>query len=144
LTSRCIKKITPEGVVTTVAGKCDLQQYNPTYKEGDIQSATLVTPGDIAVNKNGDIYFSDSRLNRIIKISNSKVITVAGNSKIVRHVNIGGYSEGGYADGKAKLALFHEPLGIAFDAAGNLYVADFENKCIRKITPDGMVSTLGK
>jgi sugar lactone lactonase YvrE len=143
--SRCIKKITSDGIISSVAGKCDLQKWNPVFKEGNVSSATLVEPAGITINRNGEIFFSDLRMHRVIKISNSKVITIAGNSEIdLSHSNIGGFAEEGYADGKAKLALFDGPQGIAFDKEGNLYIADSNNSCIRKLSPNGMITTFSK
>jgi hypothetical protein len=85
------------------------------------------------------------RVNRIIKIADKKISTVAGNSKIdMQNINIQGYSEAGYADGPAKKALFNEPLGIIFDKKGNLLIADGMNYCVRKLSADGMVSTYNK
>jgi sugar lactone lactonase YvrE len=138
--SRCIKKITPEGTVTTVAGQCDKREYNPVYKTGDIKIAELVTPTYIVFNKSGELYFTDSRMNRVINVANNRVSTVAGNSKI-HDRNIGGGSYEGYQDGKAVQALFHSPEGIAFDPSGNLFIVDTGNKCIRKLSPDGIVTT---
>ena len=143
--SRCIKKISPDGFISTVAGKCDLQKWNPVFKEGSVNSATLVEPMGIVLNKNGEIFFSDLRMHRIIKIANSRVMTIAGNSEIdLSHSNIGGYAEEGYADGKAKLALFDGPQGLAFDKEDNLYIVDTNNSCIRKLSPNGMVTTFCK
>ncbi len=143
--SRCIKKITPDGIVSVIAGQCGKRFYNPIYKEGDIKIAELMTPLDIVSNKNGDLYFSDLRLHRIIKIADGKVTTVAGNSAIdMTHANILGYAKEGYANGKAKLALFNFPQAIAFDSKGNLFIVDQGNQCIRKLSPDGIVSTFYK
>ena len=145
--SHCIKKITPAGIITTVAGQCDKTIYHSVYKEGDINTAVLTTPSGIAIAKNGDIYISDERLYRIIKIANNKVTTVAGNGKISFSGNIAGAAEPGETDGKAKQALFYTPTGIAFDKAGNLYIVDGSsrnNSYIRKLSPDGMVTTFCK
>ena len=144
-TGRCIKKITPDGYVYTLGGLCGERKTDPIYKEGDIQTAEIMEPWYIAISKDNEIYFSDIRLNRIIKIANKKISTVAGNGKIdTQHSNIQGYSEAGYADGAAKTALFSEPMGITFDKNGNLYIADGMNHCIRKLSSDGMVSTFYK
>ena len=145
--SHCIKKISAEGIITTFAGQCDKTIYHSVYKEGDINTAVLTTPSGIAIAKNGDVYISDERLYRIIKISNQKVTTVAGNGKISFVGNIAGAAEPGETGGKAKLALFHTPTGIAFDRAGNLYIVDGSsrnNSYIRKLTTDGMVTTFCK
>lgn len=145
--SHCIKKITPDGIITTVAGQCDKTIFNSVYKEGNINTAVLTFPSGIAIAKNGDIYISDERLNRIIKIANNKITTVAGCGKMDFSGNPAGASEPGEKDGKALQALFHTPTAIAFDRAGNLYIVDGSsrnNSYIRKLSPNGTVSTFCK
>lgn len=142
---RCIKKISTDGNVTIMGGLCGKRKYNPIYKEGDIQTAEFMEPWYITLDGKGAIYFSDIRLNRVIKIADKRVSTVAGSSKIDEgHGNIGGYSDAGYADGMAKKSLFNEPKGLAFDKNGNLYIVDCMNHCIRKLSTDGVVSTFYK
>jgi sugar lactone lactonase YvrE len=145
--SHCIKKISPSGIITTVAGHCDKTKFNSIYKEGPVSTAVLTTPSGIAIATNGDIYITDSRLHRIIKIANGKVTTVAGGGKMNFSSNPAGAAEPGYADGKALSARFESPNGIAFDRNGNLYIADrssSSNSYIRKLSPDGMVTTFCK
>ena len=147
VSSHCIKKITPDGIITTVAGQCDKTIYHSVYKEGNINTAVLTTPSGIAIAKNGDIYISDERLYRIIKIADKKVTTVAGCGKISFTGNIAGAAEPGEKDGKALQALFQTPTGIAFDKAGNLFIVDGSsrnNSYIRKLSTDGMVTTFCK
>ena len=144
-TGRCIKKITPDGYVSVLGGLCGKRKTDPIYKEGDIQKAEFMEPWYITLGKGGEIYFSDIRLNRIIKLADKKISTQAGNSKIdMQNSNIQGYSEAGYKDGPAKTALFNEPKGILFDKQGNLLIADGMNHCVRKLSPDGWVSTYYK
>ncbi|HXB43901.1 MAG TPA: hypothetical protein VNV85_07580 [Puia sp.] len=144
-TGRCIKKITTDGYVSILGGLCGKRKTDPIYKEGDILTAELMEPWYIALGKEGEIYFSDIRVNRIIKLADKKISTVAGNSKIdLQHSNIQGYSEAGFADGPAKKALFNEPHGIIFDKKGNLLIADGMNHCIRKLSTEGIVSTYYK
>lgn len=145
--SHCIKKISPSGVITTLAGQCDKTIFNSVYKEGPVSSAVLTNPSGMAIAKNGDIYITDSRLHRIIKIANGKVTTVAGTGKMNFSGNPAGAAEPGYADGKALTARFESPNGIAFDRNGNLYIIDrssSSNSYIRKLSPDGMVTTFCK
>jgi sugar lactone lactonase YvrE len=145
--SHCIKKISPSGIITTVAGQCDKTIFNSVYKEGPVSSAVLTNPSGMAIAKNGDIYISDSRLHRIIKIANNKVTTVAGTGKFNFSGNPAGAAEPGYADGKALTARFDAPNGIAFDRTGNLFVIDrsnSNNSYIRKISADGIVTTFCK
>ena len=145
--SHCIRKITPTGIITTVAGQCDKTILNSVYKEGTVAAAVLTTPSGIAIAKNGDIYITDSRLHRIIKIANNKVSTVAGTGKLNFSGNPAGAAEPGYADGKALLARFEAPNGIAFDRTGNLFIIDrsnSNNSYIRKLSTDGVVTTFCK
>lgn len=145
--SHCIKKITPEGIITTFAGQCDKTIFHSVYKEGNINTAVLTNPTGLTIAKNGDVYISDDRMNRIIKIANNKVTTVAGSGKINFAGNIAGASETGETDGKALQAKFFTPWGIAFDNAGNLFIVDGSgrnNSYIRKLSTDGTVSTFCK
>ncbi len=145
--SHCIKKITPAGIITAVAGQCDKTILNSVYKEGSTAAAVLTTPSGIAIAPNGDIYFSDERLHRIIKIANNKVTTVAGAGKINFTGNPAGAAEPGEKDGKALQAMFESPAGIAFDRAGNLHIVDRSsrnNSYIRKLSANGIVSTFCK
>jgi sugar lactone lactonase YvrE len=145
--SHCIKKISPSGIITTVAGQCDKTKFNSVYKEGPVSSAVLTNPSGMAIAKNSDIYITDSRLHRIIKIANNKVTTVAGTGKMNFSSNPAGGAELGYTDGKALTARFSGPDGIAFDKNGNLYIIDRSNpnnNYIRKLSPDGLVTTFCK
>lgn len=144
--SNCIKKITPDGVITMVAGQCN-KKFNSFYKEGSITTAVLSDPNGIAIAKNGDIYFSDASLNRIFKIANNMVISVAGCGKMDFNGNPYGVTEPGEKDGKALQATFDIPAGIVFDKTGNLYIVDGSgrnNSYIRKLSTDGTVSTFCK
>jgi hypothetical protein len=144
---RCIKKLTPEGKITTMAGLCNKREFLPVYIQGDISKAELMAPQDILINKKGEIIFTDGRLHRIIKIANNKVTTIAGNSVIQPNsLNMGGRALEGYKDGKALTALFNFPLGcdMAIDSKQNIYVIDGGNDCIRKLSADGMVTTFAK
>jgi DNA-binding beta-propeller fold protein YncE len=145
--SHCIKKISPGGAITTVAGQCDRTKFNSVYKEGNISAAVLTCPSGMTIAKNGDIYITDTRLHRIIKIANNKVTTVAGTGKFDFTGNPAGAAEPGYADGKALSARFNAPAGIAFDRNGNLFIVDASNSnnsYIRKLSTDGIVTTFCK
>ena len=97
------------------------------------------------MNKNGDILFSDGRLHRIIKIANGRVSTLAGNNIIDPCAqNIAGRAQESNRDGRALTALFNFPKGLAYDSKGNLFIADMNNHSIRKLSPDGMVTTFTK
>ncbi len=145
--SHCIKKISPAGIITTLAGQCDKTKFNSVYKEGTTNTAVLTCPSGMAIAKNGDVYISDTRLHRIIKIANGKVTTVAGTGKMNFSGNPAGAAEPGYLDGKASTARFNAPSGIAFDQNGNLFIVDASssnNSYIRKLSTDGIVTTFCK
>ena len=122
-----IRKITPAGVVTTVAGN-----GTPGYVDGPGANAEFYGPQGLAVDAQGNVYVADFGNNVIRKISTSGVVsTVAGNGTA------------GYVDGAGlTVAEFNSPAGVAVDNKGNIYVADFNNNMIRKITSASVVSTI--
>ncbi|WP_266364328.1 NHL repeat-containing protein [Tellurirhabdus rosea] len=142
---RCIRKLDSGGAVSTAAGLCGKRDFHPVYVQGDISKAELMAPQDIVINPKGDVIFIDGRLNRLIKIANRIVATLAGNSEIQpNNVNMGGRSKEGYKDGRALTALFNFPqrCAIAMDSKQNIYILDGGNDCIRKLSADGMVTTV--
>jgi DNA-binding beta-propeller fold protein YncE len=127
VTDRCgigIRKITPKGTVSTLTrGEQDCSAYTR-------DNTRLAYPSNLAIDAAGNLYVVDSWKNRIHKVTKEgKVSNLAGGRR-------------GFSDGRGIFAKFDAPLGIAVDAAGNLYVADSRNRRIRKITPKGKVSTL--
>ena len=125
-----IRKVTPKGEVSTLAGG-GRDYDSPDYVDGVGSAARFLLPSGIAIDRVGNLYVADTGNNRIRKVTpKGEVSTLAGSD------------HQGYADGIGNAAQFNSPLGIAIDAAGNLYVADTENQRIRKVTPKGEVSTL--
>lgn len=120
-----IRKITPSGSVTTLAGGTQ------GYANGQGTSAKFYFPKGIAVDGSGNLFVADAGNHSIRKITPSgNVTTLAGDGTQ------------GQADGQGTAATFGTPLGITIDGSGNLYVADGQNSNIRKITPSGNVTTL--
>ena len=118
-----VRKITPAGVVTTFAGS------TIGYTDGMGSDAQFDRPMGIAIDTNGNLYLADINNKKIRKITSSGLVsTLAG-------------SINGNADGIGTVAQFANPLGVAVDQQGNVYVADMDNQSIRKITPYGIVST---
>jgi hypothetical protein len=144
---RCIKKLSLNGDVNVVAGQCGKRDMCPVYSQGDINKAELVQPGPIVFNQKGELFFADIRMNRIIKVADKKVTTVAGSSLIQPcGSNIAGRSKEGYKDGKAGIALFNFPekVQLAIDSKDNIYILDGGNNAVRKLTPAGIVTTVAK
>jgi sugar lactone lactonase YvrE len=96
-----------------------------------LTAARFMGPGGIVFDPAGNMYMADVFNNRIRKITPSGMVST-----------IAGDGTQGYKDGPGATARFNHPRGIAIDAALNLYVADADNHAIRKITPNGTVSTL--
>lgn len=127
-----IRRITPSGVVTTVPGSAGPDRgiyawgygfYVYGYRKG------------LAVDRSGNIFVADSQNNTISRITPDGVATVLAGTA-------GQYCRVGGADGTGPAASFNEPSGLTVDNAGNLYVADSFDNVIRKITPDGVVTTI--
>ncbi|WP_342328710.1 NHL repeat-containing protein [Pedobacter sp. FW305-3-2-15-E-R2A2] len=122
-----IRKITQQGVVTTVAGSGE-----QGYADGNGISAQFSSPTGIAVDGSGNLYIADSGNNCIRKITSSGVVsTLAG---------MGGTSNG-FMDGTGTDARFNYPYALTLDKSNNIFVADLNNNRIRKVTPAGVVTT---
>ena len=127
--SNCnIRKITPAGVVTTLAG----QAGACSHADGTGTAARFNDPLGIGIDKSGNLYVADGQNYTIRKITSFGIVTTLA----------GQAGKQGSADGTGTAAAFSTPFGIAVDASGNLYVADYGNHTIRKITPAGVVTTL--
>jgi sugar lactone lactonase YvrE len=88
-------------------------------------------PCGVAVDISGNVYVADTGNNRIRKITTNGTVTTLAGSGIAA-----------LSDGQGTAASFSEPWGVAVDGNGNVYVADYDNKKIRKITASGNVTTL--
>jgi sugar lactone lactonase YvrE len=125
-----IRKITPTGIVTTIAG----DPLFSTSVDGDSTAAHFRTPYGITTDASGNLYVADRDDYMIRKIdTNKKVTTIGGVSSVTGFVNTAANT--GYT-------LFNQPSGIVADKAGNLYISDQGNHVIRKIDPSGNVTTL--
>jgi serine/threonine protein kinase len=114
--------------LTTLAGQVGVGGY----ADGAGNQAQFRLPNNVAVDRAGNVYVADTGNNTIRKIApNGVVSTLAGIS-----------GSHGSADGTGSEARFWAPFGIAVDRSGNVYVADTANNTIRKITANGVVSTL--
>jgi len=168
-----IRKITPDGTVTTFAGS-----DSTGYADGAAATASFFHPEGITLDAAGNVYVADAGNNLIRKVSGGTVSTIAGNklgttadnifsdptgvaidaegniytanflaSNILKINSAGtvsvfaGSGNIGSLNGTGIAASFYFPNSLAVDAGGNVYVSDGVNNLIRKITPDGTVST---
>ncbi|MFC5470135.1 cadherin-like beta sandwich domain-containing protein [Cohnella suwonensis] len=128
-----IRKVATNGTISTVAGT-GVNGYSGDG--GPAVSAQLYDPTGVAVDGSGNLYIADSANNRIRKVATDGTIsTVAG---------IGSFNNYGYSGdgGPAVSAQLNDPIGVAVDGSGNLYIADSANNRIRKVTPDGTIRTV--
>ncbi len=122
-----IRRITPTGVVSTLAGSPGITGH----ADGSGPAAQFNQPNDLGVDASGNIYVADSGNDTIRKVTPAGVVsTLAGTVGVA-----------GHADGTGTAAQFNAPAGLTADSAGNVYVVD-QNDTLRKITPAGVVSTL--
>jgi uncharacterized protein (TIGR03437 family) len=123
-----IFKVDAGDILTTAAGD-GLESYSGDG--GPAGRAQINTPAAMAFDSAGNLYVADSANNRVRQISpGGTIVTVAG-------TGVAGYS-GDY--GLATSAQLNQPMGVALDSAGNLYIADTGNNRIRLVYPDGIIA----
>ena len=124
-----IRMITPDLVVTQVAGLGVINSY-PT--DGTARKAALERPVGLGLDAHGTIYFADEYSHTIRKLTaDGFVTTIAGSP-----------NHAGSSDGAGSSARFNYPHGAKLDAEGNIYIADDMNCTIRRVTPEGLVTTI--
>ncbi|MNX58501.1 Serine/threonine-protein kinase PknD [compost metagenome] len=120
-----IRKITPGGVLSTLAGN-----GQPGALDGKGSTARFNRPRGLAMDAAGNLYVADTDNHAIRKVSPTGTVTT-----------FVGAGRPGYEDATGTEAEFNEPYDLAFDSQGLLYVADFMNRVVRVVTPQGVVST---
>ncbi len=123
-----IRKIAVDGTVSTLAGKAG----QPGDSDGSGAQARFDYPMGIAIDSRGVVFVADTY--------NHTIRTIDMNGVVSTFAGYPGYA--GYYDGVGQSALFRYPIGLDFDLGGNLYVADWGNNCIRRIAPNGTVTTI--
>ncbi len=126
-----VRKIDSKGIITTVAGN---GTAGFSGDGGPATKASISLPSGVVTDSKGNLYLSDRSNNRIRKVdSQGKISTYAGNG-----------NEGYFGDnGPALKATLDKPFGLAMDPKDNLYIADRGNNRIRKVTPNGIITTAG-
>jgi len=124
-----IRKITSAGVVTTFAGSGSLGNTNGTGT-----AATFASPTGLAIDANDNIYVTDYSNHSIRKITSSSVVTTLAGP-------VGTTGTWGTTNGTGTSARFNYPYHVVIDSDENLYVSDYNNHKIRKITSSGVVTT---
>jgi sugar lactone lactonase YvrE len=127
-----IRKITALGVVSTLAGTLNGEL---NYVDGTGAAARFASPWGLAIDTEGNLYVGDELNHRIRKVSPTGVVTTFAGAMW------DGIPAHGANDGISTVATFNTPRGVAVDKTGNVYVADVYNNKIRKITPQGVVSS---
>ena len=130
LNNHVVRKVSPSGVISTVAG---VGTFGYSGDGGPATSAQLWSPISVAIDTSGDLYILDFMTSVVRKVNKQGIIsTIVGNGTI-------GYSGDG---GPANLARLNHPTDLAIDKTGNIYIADKENKVVRKVNTSGMISTI--
>lgn len=128
-TANTIRKITPAGVVSTLAGLAG----TPGSADGAGTSARFAVPYAVAVDTTGTVFVVDHGNHTIRKVTADGVVTTLAGTP----------GSAGSADGAGAAARFRYPSGVTVDREGNVFVADTDNHLIRQITPSGDVTTVG-
>jgi uncharacterized protein (TIGR03437 family) len=129
--NHAVRKIAPSGTIVSVAGN----GFSGFRGDGGPATAALLqSPSGVAVDPNGDIFIADTANHRVRRINKGGVITTYAGS---------GTAGMAFEGSAAVFAQLNEPRGLAFDASGNLYIADSGNNRIRRVDLTGLLSTIG-
>lgn len=127
---RCVRKISPEGVITRFAGT---GERGFSGDGGAAVEAQMTGPCDIDFDSQGNVYIADTGNHRV------RVVDKNGTIRTFAGTGAEGYSGDGGPATKAELGA---PDALCFDAHGALYIAELNNHCVRKVAPDGTISTV--
>jgi RHS repeat-associated protein len=128
--AQVIRKLSPDGTSTIVAGTLDTAGFSGDG--GPATDAELDHPADVAIGPDGALYVADQGNNRIRRIAGGTITTIAG-------TGAGGYEGDG---GPARQARLDEPTDVAADTSGAVLLIDRANQAVRRVGPDGVITTL--
>jgi sugar lactone lactonase YvrE len=130
-----LARVVPTGLGRFNVTKLGLKGDGFAPRDGPVAQAQFLNPSGLAVDAQGNVYIADTDNHRIRKLDTSDIVTtVAGSPNF--------FQMGGYVDGAGDKARFNAPSGVTVDAAGRIFVADSGNHRIRRIDPNGTVSTV--
>ncbi|MCX7172650.1 MAG: NHL repeat-containing protein [Proteobacteria bacterium] len=126
-----IRKISADGIITSVAGNGSAGRYSGDG--GPAVSAQLDTPNAAVVDADGNLYVADTGNHRIRKVTTTGIISTIAGTGVATYAAYGS---------SANQAFLNQPYSVAVDTAGNLYIADTYNNLIRKVTTNGLITTI--
>ncbi len=128
-----VRKITPGGIVTTVAGNGRLAYSG---EGGSATQASIIHPITVVVDSSGTVYFETGD-SRVLKVTPDGIL------HLVAGMGTGtGLNRSGGDGGPAVNATLNEPKGLAVDSRGNVYIGDTSNARLRRVDPNGVITTL--
>jgi len=128
--SHRVRKVTKDGVITTVGGTGTAGDKGD---DGQATSAQLNQPIDVAVDSDGSLYIADCGNHRVRKVTKDGVITTVAGT---------GTAGDSGDNGQATAAKLSSPIGVAVDSDGSLYIANYHGYRVRKVTWDGVITTV--
>jgi hypothetical protein len=132
-----IREVGTNGIIITVAGN---GTAGYSGDGGAATNAELYNPVAVAVDASANLFIADLGNNVILEVGTNGIITtVAGDGGFRAGAGVGGYSGDG---GPATNAELSDPSGVAVDASGNLFIADYHNQRIRKVGTNGIITTV--
>ncbi len=125
-----VRKVNPQGIITTFAGA---GQAGYSGDGGPATQARIEAPEGLIVDRAGNLYIADSANNVVRRVDTSGMIST-----------FAGTGQGGYSgdNGQARQARLSSPRGVAADASGNVYISDAGNDRIRRVDPNGIITTI--
>jgi NHL repeat-containing protein len=136
-----VRKVSPSGTITTVAGDGAICTTVPACGDGGSATRAQISPAAIALDSSGSVYIADSGVSEVRKVTPAGVIAgVAGDG--TQCANAGHATPSCGDGGPATRAQLLQPAGVAIDASGNLDIADTGDNEIRRVSPSGTITTV--